>query len=87
MQAICKPFAWGMLACCYGIPLVFPWYSLGILLVFSSYSAPFSALPSRSGCCKPLASVPRYGHLIRRPIRDFVHFTLFSFQIWISVPA
>ena len=39
VQAMCKPAAWEVLACCLRIPLVFPWYSLGILLVFSSFSS------------------------------------------------
>ena len=39
-QATCKPCAWEVLACCYGVVLVFSSYSLGVLLVFSSCFAP-----------------------------------------------
>src|ERR1035441_5327026 len=49
---------------CSGVASVLFSYSLRILLVFSSYSAPLFPLPSRHGCCKPPARVPRYGYLI-----------------------
>jgi hypothetical protein len=44
--------------------------------------------PRSSLACygNPLASPPRFNRTVRHPIRASIHFTLFSYQIWISVP-
>src|SRR5664279_4505660 len=81
-----KPFASRMLGRCSRVAIVFASCFVRILFVFSWYSAPLFAVPSRDRCCKPSLRMPRYGHLFRHPTRADIHFTLFSFQIWISVP-